>query len=661
MKLYKLASIAAVLSLTLLTTIGALEVDEDEIRSIGNEVVTFENYMGPHAYIETVDAIRSIGSGLGSQVASNLNAQAEYGRGAKYSVIHAIDPSEKSKYDADILFINENAQVDHIRNLRRIIQGYLMVAYGYNLNDAATVSTFVTVYNAVYRKNLDVFKQRYKNVVVQNLTADKCGLSTKWDEWPGNSQIVIPLFDLNSNLSAVDTSAISDKKVIDSMREADDRGVDERKNMVDIKEREAEDYANKAQKAAEDAAEKNKALEQQKKKSDAATKEADAANKDADAAKKAAETAQKKSETAQKTAETAQKTADTAKKDAQTAQQNAQKAREEADKNPDDKQKQQAAQTAQKQAETAQKKSETAQKTADTAKQNAQTAKQDAAQKQQDATQKQQTATQKTTIATTETTKTEQQKKVVEEAQKKAGEQQAIADKKQSEAQKERTEIAKDMQRLLAADLDDLDNKNSVIGLKLTDSQTLLSKMIRIDTTSGVILRESPVNVIRGRTIYPVAVEANSKAVSATGEDSILTPVMYLAVCGQNSNTNNSAVKLCLLDSKKMEIQKESKEFVAEDSVLTTDGTNFYCVIKEGNDWVVAKYDSQVNLLLKSSVPVMSNTPITVTPMGLVVMSADGSVILLNLKDLSQITTGPSTLTGIVNENSAKATITPAR
>ncbi|MBO7612639.1 MAG: hypothetical protein J6S81_02315, partial [Treponema sp.] len=70
MKIYKLASVAAVVALTFLTTISALEVDEDEIRSIGNEVVTFENYMGPHAYIETVDAIRSIGTGLGRQVAA---------------------------------------------------------------------------------------------------------------------------------------------------------------------------------------------------------------------------------------------------------------------------------------------------------------------------------------------------------------------------------------------------------------------------------------------------------------------------------------------------------------------------------------------------------------------------------------------------------------
>lgn len=633
MKIYKLASVVAVVALTFLTTISALEVDEDEIRSIGNEVVTFENYMGPHAYIETVDAIRSIGTGLGRQVAANLNSAATYGQGAKYSVIHAIDPSEKSKFDADILFINENAQVDHVRNLRRIIQGYLMGAYGYNSNDAATISTFVTVYNAVYRKNLKVFTERYKNVVVKNLTADKCGLSTKWDEWPGNSQIVIPLFDMNSNLSAVDTSAISDKRVIDSMREKDDRGIDERKNMVDIKEREAEDYSNKAQKSAEDAAQKNKQLEEQKKKSDAANKDANQAQKDASNAKKASEDAKKN--------------ADKAQKDADAAKKNAEKAANDAKNDPDNKQKQQAAENAKKKAEEAEKK--------------AQAAKQAADEKQKAADQKQKDADSKKSAAETESKKTADQSKAVADAQKKASDQQAISDRKQAEAQKERTEIAKDQQRLLAAELEDLDNKNSVIGLKLTDEETLLSKMIRIDTTSGVILRESPVNVIRGRSIYPVAIEADGTSALSMDSDAVATPVMYLAVCGETLSTNNAAVKLCLIDSKRMEIQKESNEVVAEDSVLTTDGTNFYCVIKDGSQWVVAKYDSQVNLLLKSPVPVISNTPITVTPKGLVVMSAEGPVVLLNLKDLSQVTAGPATLTGIVNENTAKATITPAK
>ena len=83
--------------------------------------------------------------------------------------------------------------MDHIDNLRRIIAAYLESAYGYSRQDSQTLAVFVTVYNAVYRGKLDVFKQKYKTVVTKNLTANKAGLALNYAEWPGKTQIVIPL------------------------------------------------------------------------------------------------------------------------------------------------------------------------------------------------------------------------------------------------------------------------------------------------------------------------------------------------------------------------------------------------------------------------------------------------------------------------------------
>ena len=73
-----------------------------------------------------------------------------------YYVIHAVDPNTKEKLDADILIIGENAQVDHVQNLRRILSSYLSSAYDYSRQDADTLAHFITVYNAVYRSKMDV-------------------------------------------------------------------------------------------------------------------------------------------------------------------------------------------------------------------------------------------------------------------------------------------------------------------------------------------------------------------------------------------------------------------------------------------------------------------------------------------------------------------------
>ncbi|MCF0241828.1 MAG: hypothetical protein HUK25_04275 [Treponema sp.] len=346
---------AALFSTVLIFTAGlsALSVDQDELNTTQNTIIEFINYVGPHKKIDSLEAIKKIGSDMGKVIGSaeDITKPSETGNKSKYYVIHAVDPSDKSSaLDADILFLGNDAQVDHIRNLRYIIASYLSSAYGYSDKDAETIATFVTVYNAVYRNDLDYFGKKYKTVVTQNLTKDKCGLAVTYREWPGKSQIVIPLFDVKGGISTVDTSVISDTKVIDSMQEDDDKNIDPRKDMVDLKEREAENASDKAQ---------------------------EAQKKAADEKKKAADEKQKLTEEKKKTDEAQAKASETQKK--------AEEAKKDAEQNPDDKEKQQAAKEAekeaakaesdlneQKQAEKAQEeKTQKAEKSAEEAKKNA--------------------------------------------------------------------------------------------------------------------------------------------------------------------------------------------------------------------------------------------------------------------------------------------------
>lgn len=547
--------------------VSAQNVNERELRSAGDaSTIVFENYEGPHSVIETAADISSIGAGLGNQL-KNAGTQSSgtFGANGKYTVIHAVDPSEQGKLDADIILINPNATVDHIRNLRRIIASYLSVAYGYSQQDASTVATFVTVYNAVYRNQLDTFKSKYKNIVISNLTEKKCGLSIKWSDWPGNSQIVIPLGEYaEGGLSSVDTSVISDKKVVESMKEDDDKGVDERKNMVDIKEREAENAEAKAQEAAKEAAQDKQALDEQK----------------------------KNQAQAEKKAQTKQNEADKAKKDAESA-------KKEAAADPQNK-------TKQAEAKQAEQKAENAQKEADQAKSNAD-------QEQQ---------------------KTQQQQQKADESAKKAEEQQQKADKKLDEAQNERMEIAKDQQEILESELKQLED-GTVIGLKVVKEADYLSTLVKVNSKTGKVVKESPVKVIRGRTIIAVQDAVVGVATGASFPKTSGDSIFYMAICGENSG--KGAIKLCLIDAFKMEIQKESEENVSEHSVLVNNGSNFYCVIQDKSGWVLGRYDKSLNLIQKSAVNISESTPITVTGKGIVVTNSNNIPVLLSVSDLSVI------------------------
>ena len=283
-------SVLLLVSALLTAGLFALEVNKNELNTTGDTTIEFINYTGPHKVIDSIEAIRSIGSGLGVQIARDPTKSISTSKNAKYYVIHAVDANESGKLDADILYIGADATVDHITNLRRIISAYLTAAYGYSDKDADTLAVFITVYNAVYRGNLDTFKAKYKNVVIENLSADNCGLSVNYKDWPGKSEIVIPLYDINNGgLSTVDTSVISDSSVVKSMKEDDDKNVDSRKDMVDIKEREADAASEKAKEAQKKAVSEQKKLDEEKKKTTEAKKEAETAQKTAEEKQKVAE------------------------------------------------------------------------------------------------------------------------------------------------------------------------------------------------------------------------------------------------------------------------------------------------------------------------------------------------------------------------------------
>ncbi|HCA19294.1 MAG TPA: hypothetical protein DEO40_01300, partial [Treponema sp.] len=71
--------VIGILSLAVIASVSALSVNIDEIRSTSSEVIQFESYSGPHALVESADAITQIGRNLGRQVASNVNNGATYG------------------------------------------------------------------------------------------------------------------------------------------------------------------------------------------------------------------------------------------------------------------------------------------------------------------------------------------------------------------------------------------------------------------------------------------------------------------------------------------------------------------------------------------------------------------------------------------------------
>jgi len=243
--------------------ISAETVYVDELKKAADDTIIFQNYSGPHSKIDTIEEIRGIGRYLGRKVGREPGEFTFFG---KYSVIHAVDYSTMQGFDADIFILDKTASVDHIRNLRRIISGYLEEAYDYDIEQADLLAEFITVYNAVHREELDYFNEMYKTAVTKHLTKDRVGIALSYLEWPGKSMLVIPLTPQAGEdiISDLDTDILSDEDVINQLRSEDDKGIDSRQDLVDLKDEEVLEQRDKIEEARDKIDEQEKILDEKK-------------------------------------------------------------------------------------------------------------------------------------------------------------------------------------------------------------------------------------------------------------------------------------------------------------------------------------------------------------------------------------------------------------
>ncbi len=213
----------------------ALELDRSELEETSGADIEFENYEGPVESIDTREAIRGIGDALG-------RGMTEDGRGdfeGRYRVTRILGDADSALFSADIIELAEDARVDHIDNLRRIVAGYLEAAWDYETSDADLVARFATIYNAVYRGAMDLFSGRYRTEVVAALDPERAGLAISYLQWPGQTQIVLPIRDDRApgDLDAVDTGQLVDPQVIAELRSRSDLGIEDRKAIIAFIER----------------------------------------------------------------------------------------------------------------------------------------------------------------------------------------------------------------------------------------------------------------------------------------------------------------------------------------------------------------------------------------------------------------------------------------
>lgn len=108
-------------------------------------------------------------------------------------VLQRIHSNQGDRLGADVLLVGKEANFGHINGLLRLLSGYLMESFEYDVQEARMLSNIIIFYNAMIRKNIEEVKSRYAQSVVTNLNPQHVGIDRKFSNWAGETQIIIPL------------------------------------------------------------------------------------------------------------------------------------------------------------------------------------------------------------------------------------------------------------------------------------------------------------------------------------------------------------------------------------------------------------------------------------------------------------------------------------
>ncbi|MEN2998901.1 MAG: P83/100 family protein, partial [Brevinematia bacterium] len=236
----------------LASTASGLKVAEEEIKK--SKKVVFENYRGKVKSV-SVKQLINIGRKL-----AEISEEMAVKNHLLYSVTR-VPPSEEL-FGADIIFVSKGSRIKHINAIRFILAGYFSEKFGYRFSEAYILAVFTTYYNAIHRGDIDYFSARYVSDLF-SFTTENIGISTKYYEWAGKTELVIPT-KISILGEKPKLGEIGKEDVIRELKKQDDLGLDERKEMVEIRKKELEEEKKEIEKKEKELKEKREELEKEK-------------------------------------------------------------------------------------------------------------------------------------------------------------------------------------------------------------------------------------------------------------------------------------------------------------------------------------------------------------------------------------------------------------
>lgn len=236
----------------------SLELAEDEVRDNTNSEFRFRSFYAPDMKRNPEDLI----IGIGERITRDMKANGDEGGNIRRYHIKRFLP-EGSLYGADVIVLGERARVNHIVNVRRIVQGYLMENHGYSKERSRAFAYFLLVYNGIKREDRNYLQQRFIPSINEYIPEGKMGIDAFYENWPGQTYIVIPLRFDGQSIPASEVGQVAQDEVAD-----DNTKLREREEFVEEREEQLDEEKERINEDSERIVDEQEALEQEKEESD---------------------------------------------------------------------------------------------------------------------------------------------------------------------------------------------------------------------------------------------------------------------------------------------------------------------------------------------------------------------------------------------------------
>ena len=163
-----------------------VKFNEPEVK--GTKKFIFQNKSNKKASL----ALKQQDENTGRRLATGISNQPEQIQKLRGISVRRFLTNDK-KLGADIISIDKNFRPGHIHSISRVLTSYIQHSFEYSEKDASVLAFYVLFYNAIHRGDKAFFQKKYSPDVIKALSPKYVGIGKNYKDWPGKTQIVLPL------------------------------------------------------------------------------------------------------------------------------------------------------------------------------------------------------------------------------------------------------------------------------------------------------------------------------------------------------------------------------------------------------------------------------------------------------------------------------------